>query len=202
MHSFENGASLRVKADNWSQLARLFLRAIPRVRLTDAVAEGVMRGAPGYAVDLIESLYVAFTLKELPPMAPLMRDESYAGPLVSGGGGGGGNGRGRFSPGTGGKRRVVARPARGRRRAGVAAAGGTDGRGAAGGAVRGDRDAAAGDRGAGEGEAREGGGEGADEIGEGGGEGTKRAAHVQIGVQMFLSSQSLVVFPESKVLYW
>ena len=102
MHSFENGASLRVKADNWSQLARLFLRAIPRVRLTDAVAEGVMRGAPGYAVDLIESLYVAFTLKELPPMAPLMRDESYAGPLVSGGGGGGGNGRSRFSPGTGG----------------------------------------------------------------------------------------------------
>jgi len=101
MHSFENGASLRVKADNWSQLARLFLRAIPRVRLTDAVAEGVMRGAPGYAVDLIESLYVAFTLKELPPMAPLMRDESYAGPLVSGGGGGGGNGRSRFSPGTG-----------------------------------------------------------------------------------------------------
>lgn len=95
MHSFENGASLRVKADNWSQLARLFLRAIPRVRLTDAVAEGVMRGAPGYAVDLIESLYVAFTLKELPPMAPLMRDESYAGPLVSG------NGRSRFSPGTG-----------------------------------------------------------------------------------------------------
>ena len=45
MHSFENGASLRVKADNWSQLARLFLRAIPRVRLTDAVAEGVRRHA-------------------------------------------------------------------------------------------------------------------------------------------------------------
>jgi hypothetical protein len=35
-------------------------------------------------VDLLEALYAAFTLKPLAPQAPLMRDDSFGGPLIGG----------------------------------------------------------------------------------------------------------------------
>lgn len=43
----------------------------------------------GYAVDLLEALYTVFTLKELPPVAPLMDEDSYAPAITSGGRGAG-----------------------------------------------------------------------------------------------------------------
>jgi hypothetical protein len=72
MHSFENGASLKVKANNWDQLVRFCRRAAPSIRLERDVAEGCMRMTPGFALELIEKMYVAFTRKTLAPAAPVL----------------------------------------------------------------------------------------------------------------------------------
>lgn len=84
MPSYENGSSMQIKADNWSQLTKFFARCMPRFRLDDDAVEGVARQSPGVAVDLLEALYTSFTLKPLAPQAPLMRDDSFGGPLVGG----------------------------------------------------------------------------------------------------------------------
>ena len=72
MHSFENGASLKVKANNWDRLVRFCRRAAPGVRLERETAEGCMRMEPGVALELIEKMYVAFTRKTLAPAAPML----------------------------------------------------------------------------------------------------------------------------------
>ena len=84
MPSYENGSSMQIKADNWSQLTKFFARCMPRFRLDEDAVDGVARQSPGRAVDLLEALYAAFTLKPLAPQAPLMRDDSFGGPLIGG----------------------------------------------------------------------------------------------------------------------
>ena len=44
------------------------------------IREHIDASGTGYAVDLLEALYTVFTLKELPPPAPLMDEDSYAPP--------------------------------------------------------------------------------------------------------------------------
>mmetsp|Transcript_20243 Transcript_20243/g.50611 ORF Transcript_20243/g.50611 Transcript_20243/m.50611 type:complete len:204 (+) Transcript_20243:291-902(+) len=90
MHSFSNGSSTAVKADNWDQLARFFTRAMPQVVLDASAVDGVMRMSQGVAVDVLEMLYSVFTLKELPPAAPIMDENSYAPMSPQGGSRGGG----------------------------------------------------------------------------------------------------------------
>uniref|UniRef100_A0A7S0SZD4 Calponin-homology (CH) domain-containing protein n=1 Tax=Mantoniella antarctica TaxID=81844 RepID=A0A7S0SZD4_9CHLO len=92
MHSFTNGSSTASKADNWDQLSRFFIRALPQAGLAPSAVDGVMRMSPGYAVDLLEALYTVFTLKPLPPPAPRMDEGSYAGPVTASGGARGGGG--------------------------------------------------------------------------------------------------------------
>lgn len=75
MHSFENGASLKVKANNWDALVRFCRRAAPGVRLERETAEGCMRMTPGFALELIEKMYTAFTRKTLAPAAPVLAPE-------------------------------------------------------------------------------------------------------------------------------
>ena len=75
MHSFENGASLKVKASNWDALVRFCRRAAPGVRLERETAEGCMRMTPGFALELIEKMYTAFTRKTLAPAAPVLAPE-------------------------------------------------------------------------------------------------------------------------------
>ena len=72
MHSFENGASLKVKANNWDQLVRFFSANVQSVGLDRSVSEGCMRMTPGFALNLVEKLYTVFTRKTLPPTAPIV----------------------------------------------------------------------------------------------------------------------------------
>ena len=81
MHSYVNGTSTKVKENNWDLISRFFVRTMPKIALDPGAIEGVMRGSPGYAVDMLEMLYTKFTLKKLPSMVPLMDDSSYGGPL-------------------------------------------------------------------------------------------------------------------------
>lgn len=81
MHSYANGTSTKVKENNWDLISRFFVRTMPKIALDPGAIEGVMRGSPGYAVDMLEMLYTKFTLKKLPSMVPLMDDSSYGGPL-------------------------------------------------------------------------------------------------------------------------
>jgi len=81
MHSYANGTSTKVKENNWDLIARFFVRTMPRIALDPGAIEGVMRGSPGFAVDMLEMLYTKFTLKKLSSMVPLMDDSSYGGPL-------------------------------------------------------------------------------------------------------------------------
>ena len=81
MHSYANGTSTKVKENNWDLIARFFVQTMPRIALDPGAIEGVMRGSPGFAVDMLEMLYTKFTLKKLSSMVPLMDDSSYGGPL-------------------------------------------------------------------------------------------------------------------------
>ena len=108
MHSFENGASLKVKANNWDALVRFCRRAAPGVRLERETAEGCMRMTPGFALELIEKMYTAFTRKTLAPAAPVLAPE---GPEP--------RGRDRAGAPRGGRAGERGRRTRGRRRDGA-----------------------------------------------------------------------------------
>jgi hypothetical protein len=76
MHSFENGSSLKGKANNWEQLVRFFRAKVPSVTVDRVVSEGCMRMTPQVALDVVERLYTVFTRKKLAPAAPLLDAET------------------------------------------------------------------------------------------------------------------------------
>lgn len=110
MHSFENGASLKVKANNWDALVRFCRRAAPGVRLERETAEGCMRMTPGFALELIEKMYTAFTRKTLAPAAPVLAPEGSERPQAR---------IARRAPPRGGRAGERGRRTRGRRRDGA-----------------------------------------------------------------------------------
>ena len=153
MPSYENGSSMQIKADNWSQLTKFFARCMPRFRLDDDAVEGVARQSPGGRW--------TFSRRSTPRSRSnrSRRSTAHARRFF------------RWTAGQWAKWFVGERFAaeRGEQRVvvGVAEDGASVRGGAAGGEVRGDQDAPAGDGGAGEGEVgREGEDDGRRRVGE------------------------------------
>lgn len=73
MHGFQNGLSTPVKLDNWQQLQKFFNKR--KLSVPKNLIEDSMKGVPGAAVSLMETLYTILTEKRLPEQ-PRAKDGS------------------------------------------------------------------------------------------------------------------------------
>ena len=64
MHGFRNGLSTPVKLDNWQQLQKFFNKR--DLRVPQKLINETMKGEPGAAATMMETLYTLLTEKSLP----------------------------------------------------------------------------------------------------------------------------------------
>ena len=73
MHSFEDGAGMAVKRDNWNQLLRFFAKkgiAPAGVPVTQQEAEEIMACRPEAVVAFVNRIYEFLTGRKLPAVVP------------------------------------------------------------------------------------------------------------------------------------